>query len=434
MRIAILGGGISALTSAYFILRRNPSLEIVLFEKEKFLGGMASGFEIDSKTWPLEKTYHHLFANDKDLINFSKEIGYPPFIFHSPLTASLYNSRIIPLDRPQDLLSFPLLPMKEKIRAAFILAWLRFFPKLSLYDTLPAERFLRKTMGDKSWYVLWQELFRKKFGKYAGIILTAFIWARISKRTKKLGYPQGGYQSLVNFLENKILSQGAVVKKQVAVLRIIKNNSRFELTTRDKRGLSKDKFDLIISTLPTPVLIKVGEDLFRTDYLSRLRKIRYLDALNLIVVSDDKLLKKTYWLNICRPNFPFMVTVQHTNFISKDHYQKKEILYIGSYLEPTNRLFSLDSKSLFNYYFPFLKKINPTYKALNKQLFLFKIPFAQPIFSQDFVRLKPTMVSPVRNFFIANLDMTYPYDRGVNYAVKLGKEVAVKIREQLLKK
>jgi len=55
---------------------------------------------------------------------------------------------------------------------------------------------------------------------------------------------------------------------------------------------------------------------------------------------------------------------------------------------------------------------------------MFKAPFAQPIFDKEFVKNKPYFITPVKNFFIANLDMTYPYDRGTNYAVKLGKEVA----------
>ena len=175
----------------------------------------------------------------------------------------------------------------------------------------------------------------------------------------------------------------------------------------------------------------MGENLFSASYLSKLKKIHYLDALNLVIVSRDKLLKKAYWLNICRPNFPFMVAVQHTNFINKNHYQGKEILYIGSYLDRGDPLFNLNPVDLFNYYLPFLKKINPAYRALDEQLFLFKIPFAQPIFDREFVHLRPEMVSPVKNFFIANLDMTYPYDRGVNYAVKLGREVVEKALKQL---
>lgn len=69
------------------------------------------------------------------------------------------------------------------------------------------------------------------------------------------------------------------------------------------------------------------------------------------------------------------------------------------------------------------KKIqNSEFRIQNS--FLFKAPFAQPIFDKKFVKNKPDFITPIKNFFIANLDMTYPYDRGINYAVKLGKEVA----------
>jgi len=431
VRIAILGGGPAGLAAAYFISQRRLASKITVFEKEDRLGGMASGFPIGGQAWPLDKTYHHLFANDDSLINFGQEIGYPPFIFRSPLTASLYNSRIIPLDSPQDFFRFPFLSLDEKIRAGLVLGLLRFFPKLKLYDRWPAEQFLQKTMGKRSWQILWEELFRKKFGKYAGIISTAFIWARLNKRTKKLGYPSGGYQSFIDFLAAKNREQGVEIEKRRPILQITKTGAQFTLVSGSREDVREERFDLVISTLPTPVLAGVGKKLFDEGYLARLGKIRYLNALNLIVVSDDKLLKKTYWLNICNRQLPFMVAVQHTNFIDKTHYQGREVLYIGNYLDYKDPLFNLKAKDLFATYFPFLKKINPDYQAINKQLFLFKVPFSQPIFDRQFIRLKPEMVSPVKNFFIANLDMTYPYDRGVNYAIKLGREVAEKALEQL---
>jgi hypothetical protein len=54
---------------------------------------------------------------------------------------------------------------------------------------------------------------------------------------------------------------------------------------------------------------------------------------------------------------------------------------------------------------------------------VFRAPFAQPIFDKNFLKYKPNFFTPAKNFYIANLDMTYPYDRGTNYAVKLGKEI-----------
>jgi hypothetical protein len=73
--------------------------------------------------------------------------------------------------------------------------------------------------------------------------------------------------------------------------------------------------------------------------------------------------------------------------------------------------------------YPHLEKIE-NHKLIMKNSFIFKVPFAQPIFDHDFEKNIPTFVTPDKNFFVANLDMTYPFDRGTNYAVKLGKQVA----------
>ena len=69
------------------------------------------------------------------------------------------------------------------------------------------------------------------------------------------------------------------------------------------------------------------------------------------------------------------------------------------------------------------KKIT-NHQLLVTNLFVFKALYAQPIFDHDFEKNMPTFKTPDKNFFVANLDMTYPYDRGTNYAVKLGKQVA----------
>ncbi|MBS1114440.1 MAG: hemG, partial [Nitrospirae bacterium] len=38
-RIAIIGGGISGLSLAYFLLEKDPDLDLIVFESEKRLGG-----------------------------------------------------------------------------------------------------------------------------------------------------------------------------------------------------------------------------------------------------------------------------------------------------------------------------------------------------------------------------------------------------------
>lgn len=424
MKIAVLGGGLTGLTAAYYLSKKNH--QVTVFEKEKKLGGLASGFKSDNWDWQLERTYHHIFANDKDIINFSKEIGFDKFSFKKPITASLFdNMTIYPLDSPIDLLRFPLLSLPKKIRAGIIIAFLKLSPFLPIYEKQTAEKFLKKTMGKKVWDVLWQQLFRGKYGDYAGIILASFIWARIKKRTKSLGYPDGGFQTFIDYIEKRLTLNHEGFRASVL--------TGYEINNIEKRGgkyyIDGQVYDTVISTLPTPVLVKISQKLFPKKYLEKLLKIKYLHALTLILETDKPILSKTYWLNISAPNIPIMGVVQHTNFIDKKNYGNKHITYLGWYLKREDKLMNMEKDELIKFVYPYLKKINlncSIASLLNS--FMFKAPFAQPIFDKEFVKNKPNFITPAKNFFIANLDMTYPYDRGTNYAVALGKKVALMIK------
>ena len=191
----------------------------------------------------------------------------------------------------------------------------------------------------------------------------------------------------------------------------------------EKFTINNTLYDVVISTLPTPVLTKISRSVLPKNYLDKLSKIKYLHALTLILETDQPILDKTYWLNISTNKIPIMGIVQHTNFINKKNYGGKHISYLGWYLKREDKLMQMKDKELVNYVMPYLKQISNLEFRVSS-FYAFRAPFAQPIFDKEFVKNKPDFITPVKNFFIANLDMTYPYDRGTNYAVKLGKEVA----------
>ena len=433
MKIAILGGGITGLTAGYLLAKKGHG--VTLFEKEAILGGLASGFNLPESNWdwPLERAYHHIFSSDVDIRSFADEIGFRGIFFKEPITASLYdNSKIkiqnsklqlkiqnfnaYPLDTPIDLLRLPLLSFPQKIRTGMTLAFLKLSPYFNIYEKQFAENFLKKTMGETVWNVLWKSLFRKKFGKYAGNVLASFIWARIKKRTKKLGYINGGFQAFIDYLEEKNKDLGVDIKKATVVEEIIKVGDSFKI--------NNEEFDAVISTLPTSIMAKITQNLLPKSYLSRFSKLHYLHAVNLIIESKEPLFQKEYWLNICTDKIPIMVLVQHTNFIDKKNYNGNHILYIGNYIDANSPLLKMNKEEALQFFLPYLQRINTKYQILNTKYYLFKAPWAQPIFDRDFIQNKPDFETPVKNFFIANLDMTYPYDRGTNYAVKLGRDVA----------
>jgi len=427
MKIIILGGGITGLTAAYKLAVQQHT--VVLYEKQAEFGGLAAGFKGSASwEWSLERAYHHIFTGDREILNLANEIDSGGFFFKEPQTVSLYkgpanNYRIIPVDSPQDFLAIPYLSIPEKIRGAAVLAFLKASPFLSLYEKYTAEEFLRTSMGERAWIVLWEQLFRKKFGKYAEKILASFIWARINKRTKGLGYAEGGFQTLIDKLAAKGKEVGAFLKKGRGVAEVKKNGGAFQISTIDEEGRRQtDEADIVISTLPTPALLRVAENVLTKNSLSKFSKIRYLSAVNLIVESKFPLIDRVYWINICNKNLPIMGIVQHTNFIDKKHYGGKCLTYIANYVDDGAPLLRMNKEEAVDFFTPHLKSINGDF--IITHAYLFKAPFAQPIFNNEFVENKPTFETGTPNFYIANLDMTYPYDRGTNYAVKLGQDVA----------
>ncbi len=419
MKIAILGGGFTGLAASYYLAKKGHST--TLFEKEPVLGGLAVGFKHSGWDWYLERAIHHLLGNDNEIVSLAKECGFGGIFWQSSQTASLYkesanNYRIIPVDTPQDFLKFPYLSLPAKLRAGFVLAFLQFSPFLSIYEKQTAEEFLRKNMGNHAWETLWQELFRKKFGKYAGNILTSFIWARIKKRSKRLGYIKGGFQTFIDYLEREINKLKVEVKKGYEVNNVVKKGTGFMVDNKP--------FDAVISTLPSPILPKITAELFSTNYLSQFKKLKFLHAVSMVFETKKPLLDKVYWLNVCDPDNKIMGAMQHTNFIDKKHYAGNHILYAYNYVEFEDPRIRMNKQELLDFYLPELKKINPSFIVSPAKAYVFKGPFAQPIFDNDFLKNKPDFETPAKNFYIANLDMTYPYDRGTNYAVKLGKEVS----------
>jgi protoporphyrinogen oxidase len=427
MKIVILGGGLTGLTAAYYLSKTNN--EITVLEKGERFGGLASGFKKPGWNWDLERTYHHIFNNDSSILSLANEIKFHSFIFSTPTTSSLFgeknNYRIFPVDSPKDFLLLPEITFFSKLRAGFTIVLLKITPHLPILDRMSSSEFLRKTMGSEVWSVLWERLFRNKYGKYAEKILASFIWARIHKRTQKLGYPTGGFQTFIDTLVETNKQKNVSLFSSTSIEKVQKNGSIYEVRTKNEKGEERIcAADMIISTLPYPITCNTMEDVLGVEYVREQKKRKYLFAVNLILKTKQPILEKTYWLNISAKDVPIMCVVQHTNFVDSKQYGGEKICYIAWYVDHDDPLLSMNEKEVFNFVLPHLKNINPNLNETPEIVALFKAPFAQPIFDKEFVAISRSFDTPAKNVYVANMDMTYPFDRGTNYAVQLGKDVS----------
>jgi protoporphyrinogen oxidase len=57
--------------------------------------------------------------------------------------------------------------------------------------------------------------------------------------------------------------------------------------------------------------------------------------------------------------FPFLALVEHTNFLSSEHFGGDHIVYCGDYLEDGHEYFNLSKEQLLERFLAVLPRFNP---------------------------------------------------------------------------
>ena len=151
-----------------------------------------------------------------------------------------------------------------------------------------------------------------------------------------------------------------------------------------------------------------------------------------LVLVLDRPLTSTYWLNIADRSIPFVGVIEHTNFMPPEHYGGRHIVYVSNYLRRESRYYSMTAQELLEAYIPHLRTVNGAFgKNWVRECYLFREEAAQPLVTTGYFRLIPDRRTPVRGLYLANTTQIYPEDRGVNYSVRLGREAAALVAQDL---
>lgn len=429
-RVGIIGGGITGLTAAYDLVN-NPRLpaskEVVIYEGSSHLGGLAAGFRGRPEwDWPLEHFYHHLFTNDKDIISLTNEIGLSNQLsVYSPITAMYMQGELHALDSPLRVLRFPHIPVADRLRMGMAIAYLRYHPARPWrrFDRIVADKWLRKWMGRNAYETVWRPMLQGKFGDEYVTVNLAWFWARVYKRTKELAYYDGGFQAFVDQLGEAAVNGGAVLRLVQPVKQIARtDNGRYRIITGDGES---EIFDVILSTVSPELMTRLAPDL-PENYRSTLTSLKSHGAVVLTVALDRQLMESVYWANIPKAaGLPFLALVEHTNMIDPSHYDGDHLLYIGNYLEPDHRYFSMSAEELLAEFSPHLTAFNSRYdESWVQGAWVHKARYAQPVPPVSYADQIPDVRTPLQGLYFASMSQVYPWDRGTNYAVEMGRKVA----------
>ncbi len=449
MHIGIIGAGVAGLSAAYDLLKAGH--HVTVYEARPYAGGLAAGFKDEAWEWPLERFYHHIFAGDRDILALVDELDFGDRVFFpSPVTSIHKDGRLYPINKPlfgpwleklplgkqlanlADLaatalrvLAFKPIPLPARFRVGLATAYIRYNPRWQPLEQVTAHEWLTRAVGVCAYEAFWQPLLEGKFGDYYQQVNMAWFWARIVARSPKLGYFVGGFQGFVDALADKVRALGGDVRLNTHVRGVHpEGGGQICLELRDEAPLH----DRVLATC-SPQMLRERTPELPASYTAGLDALKSMGAVVMVMALTQPVTREHYWINIPkREGFPFLAFVEHTNYIDKQHYGGDHLIYCGDYLAPGHPYFDMEPEAMLEMFIPAIQRLNPAFdRSWIRKFWKFSEIYAQPVPFLNHAQHIPPIQTPIPHLYMANMSQVYPWDRGTNYAVEIGRRAAAMV-------
>ena len=432
IEVAILGGGVAGLGAAYALVKKGISP--IMIEKSNDLGGLASSYKINN--FYIERFYHHLFPTDNIIFNLANELRIKnKIIWRKTKMGFYYKNKLYGFTSPFDLLLFKPLSFLNRMRFGFGIFKIKFIKNINYLDNISAKKWIIGTFGYDIYDKIFQPMLKIKFGISLDKASAAFVCGRLKARaesrsnnmdSEKLGYMMGGYNEIINALNNKIKKESNILKNS-EIVEIKKSKDNFNIKIRKNNKIANIKVKYIINTLPLEIFSKIAKN-FPKNVMTHIKNIKY-QAVICATLGLKKNLSKYYWINISSSNLPFQGVIEHTNFIPGKNYDDNNVIYLFNYISPDHKFWHKSNDELKKIYLSGLFKMFP--KLKKEDVLWFKISrerYATPVFLRGYEdNLKK--IKNLNDIFFAGSFKIYPHSRNINNVIKTGFDAA----ENLLK-
>ncbi|HND91224.1 MAG TPA: NAD(P)/FAD-dependent oxidoreductase [Anaerolineales bacterium] len=420
MKIAIVGAGYGGMVAAWDL--KKAGHDVTIFESAEYAGGLASGFKEPHWDWSVEKFYHHWFQSDGEMLGLIRELGLEDKVrFPRPLTVMYYKGKWYPFDSILNALLFPGLGWGlNKIRFGFVGLFLRLTNNWRALEKVTADEWMMKYAGRQVYEQMWKPLLVGKFASFYKDVNMAWLWARMHARTTRLGTFEGGFQKFADMFAEKLRAQGVQIKLGVSIKSIKRDQASGSLLVDDQ------SFDKVLVTSSPSLMAKLCPDLPES-YLKGLLGLKSMGAVVMTLSLAHPLSKEGYyWFNVPKEEgYPFLALVEHTNFVPKENFGGDHIVYAGDYLELGHEYFSMSDEQLLERFIPAFQKFNPEFsRDWVKKIWVHKTNYAQPVPLVDHSKNIPEIQTPIEGLYFASMSQVYPWDRGTNFAVEIGRKAA----------
>jgi len=422
--IAILGAGIGGMAAAYDL--RRAGHQVTIYEAADTVGGLASGFKEPHWDWHLEKYYHHWFASDRHILGLIDELGWrDQVLFPRPYTVMYHEGKFYPFDSILTALMFPGLGWGiHKLRFGLVGLYLKLTNRWQPLESFTVDEWMRRWAGDRVYELMWEPLIIGKFGeRYARQVNMAWLWARLKARTTRLGTFKGGFQAFADQFANRLREMGVRIHLSTPINHIEPQAAGLLTLATPTNPV---QFDQCLVTTSPALLARLAPTL-PPEYLNGLLNLKSMGAVVMVLSLKQRLSEEGYyWYNLPKSaGFPFLALVEHTNYLPPEHYGGEHLVYAGDYLETDHEYFGLSQDELLRRFVEVLPRFNPNFTPeWVRKSWLFRTNYAQPVPFVNHSKNIPAIQTPIPGLYFASMSQVYPWDRGTNFAVEIGRKAA----------
>jgi protoporphyrinogen oxidase len=428
--VGILGGGITGLTAAFYLLRAGA--RVTLVEARTQLGGLAGFFNFGPFHW--DKFYHCILTSDRPLLKLIEDLGLGGEMRWTATKVGFFtNDALHSMSSTLDFLRFPALSLWEKFRLGLGIIYASRIHDGRALESIPVADWLIRIFGRGCYEKMWRPLLKCKLGGCREEASAAFIWATIfrlystrekgASQKERLGYVRGGYHTVITRLITEIERMEGKILTGLPVEEVrSRPGGGIEFLTANE-VLS---FDHAIATAPSKVFAALVPELSAA-YVEKLKKVKYLGVVCVVLLLKRQL-TPFYCTNLTDESLPFTGLIEMTNLISLEETQGRHLFYLPKYTVPGDPLFEATDEGVWEIFSPSLRKIFPHLEDSDiERRFVFRERLVQPVPVLHYSDLVPEMETNVPGLLLANTTQIINSTLNNNEMVKIANRAVQKI-------
>jgi len=421
LRVAILGGGIAGLASAYHLARAGA--RPVVFEASDHLGGLGATFEHEGAI--LDRFYHVLLDSDDDLIGLMGELGLAGKLVWANTGMGFHiDGRLQAFDTPLDLLRFRALTPVERLRTGLAAFYITTLKKNALaLDDVRARDWLVSLFGRRVYDRIWDPLLAAKFGDRRDEVPAYWVWNTLNREKngsqEVKGYIRGGYALLTETLREAIVEAGGEIRLRTRVERMEPDAQGVTVVTTDRPECA-ERFDRAISTLPLHLLRRVlaGHETLTT----RIPEIGYQGVVNAVVVMKQRL-ERHYWTAVIDRRFPFQGVVETTHVVPLEQTGGRHLLYLMNYCSADTETYGRPDDLVERQAVDGLSALYPSFDPRDvESVRVFRAREVEPVWTLGYLQRRPPSRLADSSIYLCTTAQAYPRVTAWNTSVALARE------------